>query len=134
MYVAYAMQDAQKHDDVAGSGNGAVSVFDQTGTLVKSLVATGGVLDSPWALVSVPSAGFAGFSSGTLLVGNFGDGAVHAFDATSGASLGALATATGALAIDGLWALQFSSAGDRLYFTAGPNDEANGLFGYLSAP
>jgi len=130
--VAYAMQDANKEDDVKGAGHGAISVFEQNGTLRKSLVATGGVLDSPWALVQSKN-GFAGIPNGALVVGDFGDGKVHAFDMGTGALLTTLTTSSGApLAIDGLWALELASDG-KLYFTAGPNDEANGLFGYLTA-
>jgi uncharacterized protein (TIGR03118 family) len=130
--VAYAMQDSAKHDDAAGAGNGAISIFDQNGALTKSLVATGGALSSPWALVQSNN-GFAGLPAGSLLVGNFGDGTVHAFDMNSGAMLSTLTNATGAaLSIDGLWALQFGPDG-HLYFTAGPNSEANGLYGYLTS-
>ena len=108
VYVAYAMQDAEKHDDAAGPGNGALSVFDTTGHLVKSLVATGNALNSPWGIAQVSSGGWGSLPAGALLVGNFGDGAVHAYDPTSGAHLAQLATASGTpLSIDGLWALAF---------------------------
>ncbi len=130
--VSYAMQDDKKHDDVAGAGNGAISVFDQNGTLNKSLVTTGGLLDSPWALVQSNN-GFANLPAGSLIVGNFGDGTVHAFDMNGGALLQTFNVSTGApISIDGLWALQFGPDG-KLYFTAGPNSEANGLFGYLTS-
>jgi uncharacterized protein (TIGR03118 family) len=139
VYVAYAKLGPGGHDDFAGDGNGAVSVFDTSGTLVKSLVKTGGALNSPWALAMAPSGW--GQLGGMLLVGNFGDGHVNAYDPTSGAWVGSLATTSGApLAIDGLWALKYGvqnpDAGitsSQLYFTAGPNAEANGLFGYLTA-
>jgi uncharacterized protein (TIGR03118 family) len=138
VYVAYAKQDSQAHDDDPGVGNGAISVFDTTGTLVKSLVKTGGALNSPWALASAPTGW--GSLGGALLVGNFGDGHVNAYDATAGTWIGNLATSSGAaLSIDGLWALTYGvsnpDAGistSQLYFTAGPNGETDGLFGYLT--
>jgi uncharacterized protein (TIGR03118 family) len=140
VYVAYAKQDSDAHDDEAGPGNGAVSVFDSTGTLVKSLVASGGALNSPWGLAIAP-AGW-GQLGGTLLVGGFGDGHVNAYDPATGAWVGSLVNGAGAaLAIDGLWALTWGvsnpDAGittSQLYFTAGPNDETDGLFGYLTTP
>ena len=143
VFVSYAKQDANMEDDMAGAGNGAVSVFDLTGTLVKSLIpqsATNG-LNAPWALTTVPAAGWGALPAGSLLVGNFGDGSIHAYNATTGAKVGTLVTgAVGApLLIDGLWALTWGAnapeAGttpDQLYFTAGPNKEANGLYGYLT--
>jgi uncharacterized protein (TIGR03118 family) len=143
VYVSYALQDAEKHDDVSGAGHGAISVFDPNGKLVASLVKVteDGPLNSPWGLALAPP--IWGKLGGALLVGNFGDGAIHAFDPDTGAFKGQLINpATGAsLAIDGLWALTFDSqnpdAGispDQLFFTAGPNMEKNGLFGFFSIP
>jgi uncharacterized protein (TIGR03118 family) len=141
--VAYAKQDSDQHDDVAGPGNGAVSVFDMTGTLVKSLIPqnAGSALNSPWGMTIVPAGGWGSLPAGALLVGNFGDGSVHAYNATSGALIGSLATSAGGLLkIDGLWSLAWGpnapEAGatpEQLYFTAGPNGESNGLYGYLTA-
>jgi uncharacterized protein (TIGR03118 family) len=134
LFVTYAKQDAAKHDDVAGPGNGFVDVFDTNGILIKRF-ATQGTLNSPWGLTLAPT-GFGGFNN-ALFVGNFGDGRVNAFDASSGASLGQLNNTTGSpLTIDGLWSLNFGlggTAGDpnTLYFTAGPNNQNNGLFGTL---
>jgi uncharacterized protein (TIGR03118 family) len=141
LIVTYAKQDAAAHDDVAGPGNGFVNVFDTNGQLIKRLVSNG-VLNSPWGTALAPS-GFGPFS-GALLIGNFGDGHVNAFDPNSGAFLGALTNnATGAaLAVDGLWALRFGNGGSggenhTLYFTAGiPGGgalEDHGLFGIISA-
>lgn len=141
VYVTYALQNDEKHDDVAGAGHGAISVFDPNGKLVTSLVkvTAGGPLNSPWGLAVAPP--LWGALGGSLLVGNFGDGAIHAFDPESGALVGQLINgATDApLTIDGLWSLQFGNknrdAGvspEQLYFTAGPNMEKNGLFGFLS--
>jgi uncharacterized protein (TIGR03118 family) len=135
LYVTFAKQDGAKHDDVAGAGNGYVDVFLPNGTLVKRL-ASQGSLNSPWGLAMAPS-GFGKFG-GALLVGNFGDGTIHAFDPTSGASLGALQTSSGtSIVIDGLWALSFGNtsggaSASTLFFSAGPNHEANGLFGSIS--
>ena len=135
LYVTYAKQDGAKHDDVAGAGNGFVDVFQMDGTLVSKLI-THGSLNSPWGLAIAPS-GF-GNLAGALLVGNFGDGTIHAFDGASGASLGTLSTKSGSpITIPGLWGLMFgngASAGPvtTLYFTAGPNGEANGLFGSIT--
>jgi uncharacterized protein (TIGR03118 family) len=133
--VAYAKQDADKMDDVAGVGNGYINVFDKTGTFVRRLV-TGGSLNSPWAMAMVPN----GFSTigGDLMVGNFGDGRINVFDATTGASIGRLTDATGttALQIEGLWALTFGAdlpgeAHTQIFFTAGPGAESHGIFGRI---
>ena len=141
VYVTYALQNDEKHDDVSGAGHGAISVFDPNGKLVVSLVKVteGGPLNSPWGLAVAPP--FWGALGGSLLVGNFGDGAIHAFDPESGAFVGQLINgATGApVTVDGLWSLQFGNknpdAGvspEQLYFTAGPNKEMDGLFGFMS--
>ena len=145
VYIAYAKQDnpADAMDDAKGAGFGAVSVFDMTGKLVKSLIAVGGTLNSPWGLTAVPTGGWGALSAGTLIIGNFGDGSIAAYNATSGALVGRLVTSAGsAFLIDGLWGLEFGAVNDtdsgestkQLYFTAGPNGEDNGLFGYLTVP
>jgi uncharacterized protein (TIGR03118 family) len=142
VFVAYAKQDAFMMADVAGLGNGAISVFDFTGTLVKSLVPQGGngVLNSPWGMAFVGIGGWGSFAAGTLLVGNLGDGAIHAYDPTTGELIGTLVDSTGAdLRMKGLWSLVWGpdapDAGanpDQLFFTAGPNGQNDGLFGYLT--
>jgi uncharacterized protein (TIGR03118 family) len=135
LYVAYALQDADKEDELAGPGRGFVSSFDLEGNFLGR-VASAGTLDAPWGLAIAPSS--FGALAGALLVGNFGDGRINAFDAASHAFLGQLAAADGTpLAIDGLWALapgNDGSAGSSalLYFTAGPDDESHGLFGVLT--
>lgn len=134
LYVTYAMQDADAEDDTPGPGNGFVDIFDTNGNLVQRLVSNG-VLNSPWGLALAPS-GF-GVFSGDLLVGNFGDGAINAFDPGTGAFLGALSGASGPLANEGLWALTFGNGGSggdahTLYFTAGPGGEEHGLFGAIA--
>jgi uncharacterized protein (TIGR03118 family) len=142
VYVSYAKQDAAKMDDTAGAGNGQVSVFDQSGTLMKTLIGQGTpTLNSPWGMNIVPSGGFGSVPAGALLVGNFGDGAIHAHDATTGKLLATFANSGGTpLTINGLWGLvwgpnapEAGASPDQLYFTAGPNKEMNGLFGYLTA-
>jgi uncharacterized protein (TIGR03118 family) len=137
LYVTYAKQDATKRDDVAGAGNGLVDVFDFDGNLQKRLISNG-ALNSPWGVAIAPST-FGAFG-GALLVGNFGDGAINAFDLTAGTQLGTLQDSTGkAISIPGLWALLFgngASGGDRntLYFASGPNGEKDGLLGSLAPP
>ena len=137
LYVAYAMPDNELHDDVAGPGNGYVAVFDFNGNLITHLVSQG-PLNSPWGLAIAPST-FGAFA-GDLLVGNFGDGKINAFDPATGAMAGTLQDANGnPIVIDGLWALLFgngATGGDKntLYFTAGPGDEEHGLFGSLAPP
>ncbi|MGZ4201423.1 MAG: TIGR03118 family protein [Thermoleophilaceae bacterium] len=130
--VSYAMQDAAKHDDVAGAGNGFVDVYDSGGVLQKRLISNG-ELNSPWGLVLTPS-GFGQFSH-ALLVGNFGDGTIHAYDPHTGQLLGQLATKFGPITIDGLWGLRFGNGvtgtPHTLLFSAGLNDEANGLLGEI---
>ncbi len=136
IYVAFAQQDKAKKDDIAGPGHGFVDVFDAKGKLLQRLIA-GGALNSPWGIALAP-ANFGMFSN-ALLIGNFGNGWINAFDPATGVWLGYLQDKTGApLAIDGLWALQFGN-GDRagrtneLFFTAGPQEESHGLFGRLAA-
>jgi len=138
--VTYAKQDADAEDDVAGRGNGFVSVFDTDGVLISHL-ASRGPLNSPWGIALAPD-GFGRFG-GDLLVGNFGSGTIAAYKVSgdlSEASLdGVLFGPHGRrLIIHGLWALGFGNDGpagpsDALFFTAGPGDEAHGLFGRIEA-
>jgi uncharacterized protein (TIGR03118 family) len=139
VYVNYAKQDAAMHDDVAGPGNGYVDVYNLDGTGLQRLVSggTGSPLNSPWALAIAP--GNFGDLSNDLLVGNFGDGAVNAFDPTTGASKGVLKDASGnPITIDGLWALKFGNGAaggntNTLYYTAGSLGEQHGVFGMIQA-
>jgi uncharacterized protein (TIGR03118 family) len=131
--VTYAKQDAAGHDDVAGRGNGFVDVYTNYGALVHRF-ADHEVLNSPWGLVVAPST-FGRFA-GDLLVGNFGDGRIHAFDLGSGEVAGTLRDSTGhAIAIDGLWGLirgdALAGGADSVWFSAGPQDESHGLLGLL---
>ncbi len=125
-------QDDMKHDDVKGAGNGFVDVFGTDGNLA-SRFATRGPLNSPWGVVQAP-AGF-GSLGNAILVGNFGDGHITAFDANRNL-LGQLTDGQKTLAIDGLWGLEFGNGGNggdtnTLYFTAGPDEEMHGVFGML---
>jgi uncharacterized protein (TIGR03118 family) len=135
VYVAYAKQDDQMHDDMSGPGNGAINVFDNTGKFVRRLI-TGGVLNSPWAMALAP----ADYPTigGSLLVGNFGDGRISAIDiATGSLRLQLDDKATGApLGIPGLWALRFGhdqtgESHQQIFFTAGPVMESHGVLGRL---
>jgi uncharacterized protein (TIGR03118 family) len=135
VYVSYAKQDSERHDEVAGAGRGRVDVFTLDGVLLQRLAAHG-VLNAPWGLTIAP-AGFGTFS-GDLLVGNFGDGRINAFDPATLGFAGALRAPNGrALAIDGLWALLPGNGTEGsthdVLFTAGPQDEAHGLLGLLHA-
>jgi uncharacterized protein (TIGR03118 family) len=135
LYVTYAKQDSEKMDDVPGPGHGFVDVFTKQGRLIRRLISHG-PLNSPWGLALAP-AGFGKFS-GALLVGNFGDGRINAFDPDTGRLLGDLRNQDGnPITIDGLWALRFGNgvAGSRrtLLFTAGIADEEHGLLGAIRA-
>ena len=136
LYVTFAKQGADKHDDTPGVGSGFVDVFDMNGNLVKRLISQG-KLNSPWGVALAP-ANFGDFS-GDLLVGNFGDGAINAFNPATGAFVGAMTAENGNPIVNpGLWALAFgngSAAGDAttLFFTAGIGAEQHGLFGSLGA-
>jgi uncharacterized protein (TIGR03118 family) len=134
LWVTYAKQDAAKHDDVGGPGAGFVDVFDTDGHLLRRF-AEHGVLNSPWGLTRAPY-GFGQFS-GDILVGNFKDGRINAFD-SHGNFHGALRRPDGhPISIDGLWALSFGggakSSPESLYFTGGPDGEADGIFGVINA-
>lgn len=135
LYVAYAMQDSAKHDPINQASNGFVNVFDLNGNRIARLVSNG-ALNSPWGMAMAPT-NF-GALSNALLVGNFGDGAINAFDATTGASIGSLKDKRGKpIVIDGLWSLVFGNgtvgATNTLFFTAGPKHESHGLFGVINA-
>jgi uncharacterized protein (TIGR03118 family) len=141
VFVTFAKQDAAKHDDVSGSGNGLVDVFNpMTETFHRITTGTdaGGhnkVIDSPWGMAIAPKT--FGEHADELLVGNFGSGTIMSFD-DHGRLEGLLRdTHQKAIMIDGLWALTFGNGtkagvADTLYFTAGPDGEHHGLFGSLS--
>jgi uncharacterized protein (TIGR03118 family) len=135
LFVTFAVQNQERHDDVAGAGNGIVDTFDLTGENLQRF-AEGGALNSPWGLAFAPTT--FGDRGGTLWIGNFGDGKINAFDLTTGTSKPVNNNATGKpIVIDGLWALKFGNDGrggssNTLYFSAGPNGETDGLFGGLN--
>jgi uncharacterized protein (TIGR03118 family) len=140
--VTYAKQDAEGVDEVAHQGFGFVDAYDLSGNLLGR-VAQHGQLNAPWGIAMAPSSGFGAFS-GDLLIGNFGDGEISAYEPQLDGTwelVGQLRTSDHkVLSIDGLWALQFgrgavaaNGATNTLFFTAGPNDEKAGLFGTITA-
>lgn len=135
LVVTYAKQDATKHDDVPGPGNGYVDVYDTSGNLLFR-AAHNLFLNSPWGAVVAPQT-FSGFG-GDLLIGNFGSGLITAFNASTGAWIGNMLNVNQLpVEIDGLWALQFGNGGSggptgTLYFTAGAFGEGHGIFGMIT--
>jgi uncharacterized protein (TIGR03118 family) len=135
IYVTYAKQDAAKHDPVGGAGLGFVAIFSRDGKKLAHLQ-NGDWFNAPWGVVLTP-ADFGEFSH-ALLVGNFRGGTIAAFNPITGKFIGNVLDSSGAvLNIDGLWALEFgnggaSGPGSTLFFTAGPDNETNGLFGTLT--
>jgi len=139
--VTFAVQGVGAHDDLAGAGFGLVDIFDTDGTLLRRF-ATEGALNSPWGMVTAPKH-FGKFSH-ALLVGNFGDGKINAYDLLTGKWLGNLTDPESHdLVISGLWGLTFEREAPadldhecefialRLYFTAGIDHEADGLMGFI---
>jgi uncharacterized protein (TIGR03118 family) len=138
VFVTYAKQDADAEDELAGQSLGFVDVFSTAGNLLGR-VAQHGQLNAPWGLALAPSS-FGRFA-GDLLVGNFGDGQINAYEELPNghfAHRGELRSSGGrSISIDGLWALQFGKAGNNgpagtLFFTAGPDEETHGLFGSIT--
>jgi uncharacterized protein (TIGR03118 family) len=135
LWVTFAKQKGPDNvDDQAGVGNGYVVIFNPDGTVVKRF-ASNGRLNSPWGVVLAP-AGW-GTAAGNILIGNFGDGVIGAYDATTGAFRGFLNDANKvALSIPGLWDLKYgvgSAPATSLYFSAGPAGETHGLLGTITA-
>lgn len=136
IYVAYAKQDETAHDDTPGQGLGFIDVYDTHGKLIRR-VASGGPLNAPWGMAMAP-ADFGRFSN-ALLVGNFGDGRISAFDSRGGNFIGQLRGRDGRrLSVPGLWGIGFGNGVDgqpsgTLFFASGPNDEADGLYGRIDA-
>lgn len=143
LVVTYAKQDNQKSDEVRAPGNGVVDAFNADGTFIKRLVSNN-ELNAPWGITVTPD----GFTAAPtrLLIGNFGDGKIHAYTMDLSSSSNPSVTLDGTvqdkngndLVIDGLWALKFSSGAggfdpNTLYFTAGPGDEKHGVFGSLTS-
>lgn len=136
LFVTYAQRDGSSTDETAGAGFGYVDRYGLQGNLLGR-VASGGVLDAPWGLAIAPAS--FGSLAGSLLVGNFGDGRINAYDLATDSFLGQVNGRDGnPLAIDGLWALSVGNDGGAgssqlLYFTAGPGDESHGVFGVMQA-
>jgi uncharacterized protein (TIGR03118 family) len=134
LHVAYAKQGLGK-DEQAGAGLGMVDAFDTQGNFL-SRVGTMGSLNAPWGLAIAPNS-FGSFAD-DLLVGNFGDGTISAFNLSTSTFDGQLSGPTGnPVVIDGLWGLTVgngTSAGNAntIYFSAGPADESHGLFGAIA--
>lgn len=128
VYVAYAMQDGGKHDAQPGAGLGQVDIFDMNGNFVSTFVASGSKLNAPWGVTAAPAT-FGAFPN-AILIGNFGDGTINAFD-TTGKFLGQLSDSSGKTLVNpGLWDMVFgggASSGDTgtLYITAGGNNQPN---------
>src|ERR1700675_195013 len=128
IYVAYAMQDTAKHDAVPGAGLGQVDIFDMSGNFVSTFVAAGGQLNAPWGVVAAPAT-FGTFPN-AILVGNFGDGTINAFD-TTGKFLGQLTDSSNNVLVNpGLWDMVFGGGGlsgdpGTLYLTAGGSNQPN---------
>jgi uncharacterized protein (TIGR03118 family) len=137
LYVAFAEQDGEKHDEVDGAGLGYVDVFSPGGRLLHRLQ-HGAWFNGPWGMAQAPTD--FGANSHNILVGQFGSGQILVFDPVTGKFKGPLYDATNTpIAIDGLWGLAYGSGGTgsgpatTLYFTAGPDGEQHGLFGTITA-
>jgi uncharacterized protein (TIGR03118 family) len=136
LYVMYAKLGAGG-EEVPGPGNGYVNVFNPDGTLMKRLI-TRGQLNAPWGVAKAP-ASFWGPEGmpGMILVGNFGDGRINVYDA-NGNFFGQLRSAGNPIVIEGLWGISFAPAAatainpNWLFFAAGPDEEEEGLFGYIT--
>lgn len=146
LYVTYAKVDPVSHESQAGDGLGLVDVFSPEGSLLQRF-ATGGPLNAPWGVAMAPRSFFhhgmdeadnedrRGHEQNYILIGNFGNGRINAYR-TDGKFVGQLRGKKDPVEIEGLWAIVFPPATsgidqNRLYFTAGPDDETHGLFGYL---
>ena len=127
LYVTFAQRAPGAHDETAGPGLGFVDVFDTSGHFMRRLV-SGGQLNAPWGLAIAPHS-FGKFA-GALLVGNFGDGQINAYNAHTGAWLGTLDLGNGGQGIDGLWALH-SGPNGTVTLSAGPDEEQHGLLGSI---
>jgi uncharacterized protein (TIGR03118 family) len=135
--VTFAQRKPGSKDENHGPGKGYVDIFDTDGNLLLRL-RHNSTMNAPWGIAQAP--GDFGAFSHRLLIGNFGDGFVNAYNAVSGKREGTLLDANGApIWIDGLWSLSFggdntsSGLATELFFTAGPNDEGDGIFGKLTA-
>ena len=134
LFVTYAVQDEDAEDDVAGMSHGIVNTFDLAGRFLQRF-AQHGQLNSPWGVALAPAS--FGVLAGTVWIGNFGNGQINAYNPTTGEFIDKVRNPRGqAIVIDGLWSLKVGNGGNgglanTIYFTAGPNDEKDGLFGSL---
>jgi uncharacterized protein (TIGR03118 family) len=137
LYVTFALQDAAKHDDVAGAGNGYVDAFSLDGKFESRIASVGGNINSPWGLDIAPAS--FGHLAGDLLVGNFGDGTISVYNPTTDDYEGKLLGGNGQPIVEGdLWALITGGGGadgspNDVYFTAGVAQESHGLFGSIAS-
>lgn len=135
LYVAFALSDSERHDEIDGAGLGFVDVFSPTGRLLRRLQ-YGSWFNAPWGMTQAPT-DFGQFSH-DVLVGQFGSGQILAFDPVTGRFLGWLYnTSNSPLTIDGLWGINFGNDGNAgpattLFFAAGPDGEQHGLFGTIT--
>ena len=136
LVVTYAVQDADKHDDVAGMSHGIVDSFDLSGQSLKRLIQHG-QLNSPWGVAMAPHS--FGELADSLLIGNFGNGQINAYDPKTGRFIAKMRNPHGqSIVIDGLWSLRVGDGNSNggvantVYFTAGPNGEKDGLFGAIN--
>jgi uncharacterized protein (TIGR03118 family) len=136
LYIAYAKRNKEGDDEQAGKTKGFVDVFDFDGHFVRRLIKHRG-LNAPWGFTMAPE-GFGDFG-GSLLVGNFGNGTIAAYNPKTGRFRGYLKDAAGEkLRIEGLWGMAFGNGvngqdENKLYFAAGVEDEEGGLYGSVSA-
>ncbi|WP_371763612.1 TIGR03118 family protein [Massilia sp.] len=134
IYVAYAQRETAGNDEVKGAGLGVVDVYDMGGVFLHRLAA-GGALNAPWGMALAP-ANFGDFSN-AVLVANFGDGKINAYNPSTGAFIGTLSKADRTpIVIDGLWGIAFGNGvqnqpTNTLFYTAGPGDEAHGIYGRI---
>ena len=133
VFVAYALLDPTTGDEVAGRGLGLVAEFTTDGQFIRRF--DGNSLNAPWGLAYAPDSW--GKAAGDLLVGQFGNGRIEMFDPRSGHHDGTVRDENGhKLEIDGLWALMpgdaTSGGAGSMLFTAGPNEEVDGLYGVLT--
>jgi uncharacterized protein (TIGR03118 family) len=133
VFVAYAKRNPATGDEIAGKGLGLVAEFNTDGSFVRRF--RGSDMNAPWGLAYAPASW--GKAAGDLLVGQFGDGRIEMYDPWSGHHDGTVRDTDGhKLVIDGLWGLMAGDATsggpDTILFTAGPNDETDGLYGVLT--
>ena len=136
LYVMYAKFNEEEGEEETGSGLGYVDIFNPDGSLVKRLVSKG-QLNAPWGVAWAPASFFGENGQSAILIGNFGDGHINAYS-EDGHFLGQLRGHGKPIVIEGLWGISFPPATatsinpNRLYFAAGPDDEEEGLFGYIT--